>query len=130
MDLVSGKLFAKKACFFSDDSYVSLGAGITLADDPEHDVVTDVNHPLQVGDVFTSQSRHSLPAGTHAYGTGSIAWVYHNHVGYIFGPNARVSLSAGPQTGRWSDIGTGSSQPVTLSVFNLWINHGRSPSDG
>jgi hypothetical protein len=36
---------------------------------------------------------------------------------------------AGPRTGRWSDIGTGSDQPVTQGVFDLWIDHGRRCRD-
>jgi chondroitin AC lyase len=130
MDLARGKLTAKKAWFFFDDSYVALGAGITLADDPEHDVATDVNQPLLVGEVITSQSKEPIPTGIHTYNSARSVWVYHNHVGYIFAPNTKVSLSTGPQTGKWSDIGTGSSLPVTVPVFNLWINHGRAPQDG
>ena len=127
MDLVRGNLVAKKAWFFFDDSYVALGSGITLSHDSEHAVATDVNQPLLVGAVFTSRSRHPFAGGSYTFEPGSVAWVYHDHVGYIFGPKSQVSLSAGAQTGRWSDIGTGSSEPVTLPVFNLWINHGRSP---
>lgn len=130
MDLARGALSAKKAWFFFDDSYVALGAGIALAGDPEHDVVTDVNQPLLVGDVLTSQLRHPIPDGTHAYHSARTVWVYHNHVGYVFPPDSKIFLSAGPQTGRWSDIGTGSSQPLTLPVFDLWIDHGRSPQAG
>ncbi|HZY64192.1 MAG TPA: polysaccharide lyase family 8 super-sandwich domain-containing protein [Edaphobacter sp.] len=129
MDLVRGNLVAKKAWFFFDDSYAGLGAAITLSDDSEHDVVTDVNQPRLLGDVFTSQTQHSFRGGLQTFKADRGTWVYHNHVGYIFGPNSQVSLSVGPQTGRWSDIGTGSNQLVTLPVFNLWIDHGRSPHD-
>jgi chondroitin AC lyase len=129
MDMTRGELVAKKAWFFFDGSYVSLGVGITLSDDSEDDVVTGVNQPLLVGDVFTNRSPNPLAVGFHTFDTGSISWVYHNHVGYIFGPHSQVSLSAGPQTGKWSNIGTGSSDLVTLPVFDLWIDHGRSPHD-
>ena len=43
MDLARGNLTARKALFFFDTSYVALGAGITLTDDTEHAVATDVN---------------------------------------------------------------------------------------
>jgi chondroitin AC lyase len=129
MDLERGKLSAQKAWFFFDNRYVALGADINLVGDQEHDVATDVNQPLLVGDVLTSQSRQPVTAGMQTYQSTKSLWIYHNHVGYIFPPGTKVSLSAGPQSGRWSDIGTGSNQPVTLPVFDLWIDHGRSPHD-
>jgi chondroitin AC lyase len=130
MDLARGKLTAKKAWFFFDDAYLCLGAGIHLADDTEHSVATDVNQTLLAGDVLTSQSQQPLVEGAHSYQAGKIGWVYHDGVGYIPGPGNPVSLTAGPQTGTWREIGTGSSKPVTLPVFNLWIDHGHAPRAG
>lgn len=126
MDLKRGKLTAQKAWFFFDDSYLCLGAGIALSGDTEHTVATDVNQTLLNGSVLTSQSKHSVADGL--YTLLSAPWVYHDHVGYIFAPGGPVKLSIGPQTGRWSDLGSGSSQPVTLPVFDLWIDHGLSPA--
>jgi chondroitin AC lyase len=124
MDLARGKLVAKKAWFFFDSSYVALGAGITLADDKDHAVATDVNQPLLMGDVLTSEG---AVAGTKTIDAAHRVWVYHDHVGYIFAPHMKVNVSAGPQTGAWSDIGTGPSAPVTMPVFDLWIDHGKMP---
>jgi chondroitin AC lyase len=129
MDLARGKLTAKKAWFFFDSGYVALGAAINLTGDPNHGVVTDVNQTLLAGDVITSQSSSPVPAGTQTYNSPDTFWVYHNHVGYFFGLNFKISLSAGPQTGLWTDLGFGPTQPVTLPVFNLWIDHGNSPQD-
>ncbi len=130
MDLARGNLSVKKAWFFFDDGYLCLGAGIRLADDTEHSVATDVNQTLLAGDVLTSQSRQPLAEGAHSYEAGKIAWVYHNGVGYILGPDCRISLTNGPQTGTWREIGSGSGKPVTLPVFNLWIDHGYAPRAG
>jgi chondroitin AC lyase len=127
MDLSRGKLVAKKAWFFFDSSYVALGAGITLADDKEHAVATDVNQPLLVGDVLTSEGKGPVATGVQKIDTAHRVWVYHNHVGYIFAPHTKIDLSAGPQMGAWSDIGTGPSAPVTEQVFDLWIDHGLAP---
>jgi chondroitin AC lyase len=129
MDLARGNLVAKKAWFFFDSSYVALGAGITLADDKEHAVATDVNQPLLVGDVLTSEVKGPV-AGTKTFDAAHRVWVYHDHVGYIFAPHTKIDLSAGPQTEAWSDIGTGPSAPVTAPVFDLWIDHGVAPQDG
>lgn len=128
MDLARGNLTAKKAWFFFDSSYVALGAGITLSNDAEQDVATDVNQPLLRGEVLTSESKSPMK-GTVSYAAGHPVWVYHDHVGYIFAPDTKLNVSAGPQTGAWSDIGTGPSEPVTEQVFNLWIDHGRAPHD-
>ncbi len=127
MDLARGKLAAKKAWFFFDSEYVALGAGITVSDDKEHAVATDVNQPLLVGDVLTSEG---AVAGTRSFDAGHRVWVYHDHVGYIFAANTKINLTAGLQTGAWSDFGTGPSAPVTMPVFNLWIDHGVAPRDG
>ena len=114
MDLVRGNLTAKKAWFFFEDHYVCLGTGITLLNDRQHDVATDVNQTLLVGNVVTNPH-------------GRIEWVDHDQVGYVFGSHTRVSFSAKTQSGRWSDIGAGSTELVSLPVFDLWIEHGRSP---
>ena len=129
MDLARGKLVAKKAWFFFDSEYVALGAGITVSDDKEHNVATAVNQSLLAGDVLTSEAKEPT-AGTQAFDAAHPVWVYHDHVGYYFVPGTKVHVSAGPQTGAWSDIGTGSSTPVTTPVFNLWIDQGRAPQDG
>jgi chondroitin AC lyase len=127
MDLSRGKLTAKKAWFFFDDSYLCLGAGITLVDDPEHSVATDVNQTLLHGAVTSNRSPAPLADGAYAYTANRASWIYHDHVGYVLAPGSHVNLSVGPQTGKWSDIGSGSNQPVTVRVFNLWIDHGHSP---
>ncbi len=126
MDLARGKLTAKKAWFFFDAEYVALGAGITLADDKEHAVATDVNQPLLNGDVVTSEG---AVTGLRSFDAAHRVWVVHDHVGYIFAPQTKIEVSAGPQTGAWSDFGTGSSVPETKGVFNLWIDHGTTPKD-
>lgn len=129
MDLKRGNLTADKAWFFFDSGYVALGAGITLAGETPRDVATDVNQELLQGEVLTNQSQGPLRQGSYGYDSSQSTWVYHDHVGYIFPPQVKLSLSLGPQTGSWSDIGTGPHTPVTLNVFNLWIDHGRLPQD-
>jgi chondroitin AC lyase len=129
MDLARSNLVARKAWFFFDEGYVCLGAGITLLDHDGHNVVTDVNQTLLNGEVLTSRAPKPTPYGGRIYDFAKVGWVYHDRVGYIFYPNTHVFLSAGPQSGKWSDIGTGSDQKVTLPVFDLWIDHGSLPRD-
>jgi chondroitin AC lyase len=129
MDLQRGHLTAEKAWFFFDDEYVCLGARITLTGS-NNAVATDVNQTLLNGPALSDLSTGAVSPGSHTYILRSSSWFYHDHAGYIFGPGAHVSLSVGAQTGRWSDIGSGSSEPVTRNVFDLWIDHGVSPSNG
>jgi chondroitin AC lyase len=126
MELARPPLSARKAWFFYDHAYLCLGAGITTAV-ANDDVITDVNQTLLSGDVLTDSQKFSQTSGVMS---GAMTWVYHNHVGYLLGPGTAAQLWAGPRTGRWSDSGTGSTAPVTLDVFDLWIDHGRGCRDG
>lgn len=128
MNLARGGLKAEKAWFFFDDGYVALGAGITLTGDAQHSVATDINQTLLAGDVLTSAQRSALTSGVHPF-DGGLAWVYHNHVGYIPGPGLRMVVSNDVQTGRWSDIGSWSNELIRKPVFNLWIDHGTEPRE-
>lgn len=128
MDLKRGGLAAQKAWFFFDREYVALGAGITLSGDDTHSVATAVNQPELKGAVLTSEDKSAV-TGAHGYNASHPVWIAHDHVGYTFAPGSHVQLTAGPQTGAWSEIGTGSSTPETIPVFNLWIDHGLKATD-
>lgn len=129
MTLQRGNLTGEKSWFFFDSIYVALGTDINLDNDSDHDVATDVNQPLLKGDVLTSESQQPLGKGSYSYDTNHGIWIYHDHIGYIFPPRTKLSLIVGPQSGKWSDIGTGSDASVTADVFNLWIDHGVAPQD-
>ena len=36
----------------------------------------------------------------------NVKWLHHDHVGYLFPAGGEIHLSAGEQTGRWSDLGS------------------------
>lgn len=127
MDLARGNLTASKAWFFFDRSYICLGAGITLTADTEHSVVTDVNQTLLLGKVIVNNALESAGTASREFAAHRPMWVYHDHVGYVFAAGSHFDLFSGPQSGRWSDIGTGSDQLVTRNVFNLWLDHGAAP---
>lgn len=129
MDLKRGNLTGEKSWFFFDSSYVALGAAITLDSDTQQDVATDVNQTLLRGDVITSESQSPLAQGSYSYNTSHGVWIYHDHVGYIFPADTKLNLSVGPQSGKWSEIGTGPDTPLTKDVFDLWIDDGAAPQD-
>jgi len=130
--LQRGPLSAQKAWFFFDDFYVCLGSGIQLSNTPASaQVATDVNQTLLNGSVYTSATKTPLASGTHSFSTPSSGpgYVFHDNVGYLLAPNTRAVVSNQAQQGKWSDIGAGSSNPVSTQVFNLWIDHGASPQN-
>ena len=130
MDLVRGGLTAKKAWFFFGDSYLCLGAGITLEGDAEHGVATDVNQTLLMGPVMTSETSDPAEDGMHSFTSKGAGWVYHDHAGYVLAPGTQFTVSVGERRGAWSAIGPGTSDVVTRRIFNFWIDHGRPPANG
>jgi chondroitin AC lyase len=104
-------LSARKTWLLLDDAVVCLGAGITCTSGLA--VATSINQCLLRG-----------PA-VRAPGDG--LWAWHDHIGYALLAPGHLSLSAGPQRGRWSDIGVGKADDVTVPVFSLAIDHGRDP---
>ncbi len=130
MDLKRGPLRAKKSWFFFDRLYVALGAGINVsAGETNVEATTDVNQTLLTGEVRVNDSRRSCPNGTHLFPESALHTVWHDNTGYVLGSHTVATLSNQVQTGRWSEIGTGSNALVSKAVFNLWIHHGIAPHD-
>ncbi len=109
-DLAHGKLSAHKFWMMFDDGFAALGAGINC--DSRNPVVTSINQCLLHGDV----SNHDQT-------------VSHDGFTYVIPAPQKILLATGPQTGKWSDLGTGPAEPVTMDVFNLSIDHGAHPRD-
>ncbi|HEY4356176.1 MAG TPA: polysaccharide lyase family 8 super-sandwich domain-containing protein [Acidobacteriaceae bacterium] len=121
MILDRGSLGAKKSWFFLDHLYIALGAGIQMGDavcQPEAAVVTTIEQSRLQGDVMQNR----LPDGR--------LLVAHDGTGYLIASAAKCDVRSDPQTGRWSDIGTGPSTPVTIPVFRLTLDHGVTPRNG
>lgn len=123
-DLKLGHVAGRKAWFFFDDGLVALGAALSCP--TGNSLITCVNQCLQNGE----ETSGTLPDPQQTGGdSADCRWVVHDGVGYVFPLGGAVSDSTGPQTGRWSDIGSGSSQNVTADVFSLTIDHGTQARD-
>ena len=109
-DLIHGDLKARKFWFMFDDGMVAMGAGINCKSD--NPVVTSINQCLLNGNAVKSDRSIS-----------------HDGFTYVVPAPQKLEMTAGPQTGSWADIGTGSDQPVTINTFKLWIDHGVGPKD-
>ena len=123
-------LIARKSWFFFDEEYVSLGAGISCKQ--QLPVVTTLNQCLLRGDVtLSARNQKSVVAGGENQ-FEHVDWVFHDGVGYVFPEPAEIQLKNNAATGSWWDISKQTSTPkdqVSMDVFQLWIDHGKRPSD-
>ncbi len=113
MDFVRGPLSLRKAWFCFEEEIVCLGADLTCSSDSP--VVTTVNQcwargPIEKGD----------------------GWARHDGIGYLFPKTLPASpsplIAAAKRTGSWADIGAGTREPITGTVFQVTFNHGIRPS--
>lgn len=121
-------LEAKKSWFFFDDEYVCLGTAIKS--EPNLPVATTINQVLLRSDVTVMQDGavQKLPRGDREL--NNVKWVFQDKIGYIFPEPATVHLSNQEEKGRWSDITDQkniSQEVVSMDVFKLWFDHGKSP---
>lgn len=119
---------ARKSWFFFDQEYVCLGTDIHSR--PNLPVGTTVNQALLRSDVTIMQGGElkKLPRGNREL--KEVRWVHQDSVGYVFPTPATVQLSNQEEKGRWSDITDQkniSRELVSMDVFKLWFDHGKSP---
>ena len=93
-------------------------------------VATTINQVLMRGDVKTMQKGEmkKLPRGNHRL--DEVKLVYHDRIGYILPSPTTIHLSNQAEKGSWADITDQknvSKEIVTLDVFTLWFDHGKSP---
>lgn len=122
MDLHRGYLTAKKSFFFFDEMYLALGAGISVSGNQssDHAVITTIEQSHKLGGV----TQRSLSNG--------MTLVEHNITGYVIRTGTsglNVVLKHGEASGRWSDIGSGRTDLLTMSVFLLALDYGITPSN-
>lgn len=122
---------AKKSWFFFDEEYVCLGTDIRA--EVKLPVATTVNQVLLRSDVTVMQNGEVKKMQKGDRELEGVKSVYQDRVGYIFPEPARVHLSNQAEQGRWSDITDQkniSKELVTMDVFKLWFDHGKSPDSG
>ena len=129
MELSRNGVSGLKSWFFFDREFVCLGAGISAdAGDP---VITTVNQCLRRGTI-TVQCAGKTPT---IFSEGELcltnaAWIHHDGIGYLF-PDSTVYLRSQTQSGNWNRLtappNSYAKKNVALSVFTLWLDHGRHP---
>ena len=119
-------LTARKAWFFFDDEFVSLGAGINS--DSDNPVFTTINQCLMHGDVHIRHNglNEALPEGSHALNNAE--WIYHDSIAYVPISPATVTLTNREQLGDWRRINESlSKETISRKVFTLFYDHGGNP---
>ena len=127
---VHDPLKARKAWFFFDREYVSLGTGISS--EGTYPVFTTLNQCLLNKEVVVKSNtgKTSLNKGKHSL--KNVSWVFHNGVAYLFPSATNVSLNNETATGNWRQINHqawATEEPVQKDVFSLWIDHGTKPQN-
>lgn len=122
---------AQKSWFFFDNEIVCLGAGISSS--YEAPVATTVNQCLSKGTVYIGQ-RSKVSTTKHLFGEqrfeGNLDWVVHNSFGYCFPSKENVVVRNAVQIGNWYSIAVSQEDKLVQdSVFSLWIEHGKNPSE-
>ncbi|MVT12005.1 polysaccharide lyase family 8 super-sandwich domain-containing protein [Chitinophaga tropicalis] len=121
---------ARKAWFFFDNEVVCLGAGISSS--ATQPINTTVNQCLLNGTVSANVGGtvSTITNGVYNY-NNTLKWITHNGVSYYFPAGGEVQLSMQSQSGTWKSINNGGSTTVqNMNVFQLWFDHGVTPSDG
>jgi chondroitin AC lyase len=127
---VDDPLKAKKAWFFFEKEYVSLGAGIQSTG--EGAVVTTLNQCLMDGKVVVNGKTGSQDLIQSDHTLADVRWVHHGQVAYIFPSATSINISNHSVSGNWRQINHqawATSEEVKEDVFKLWIDHGMKPVD-
>jgi chondroitin AC lyase len=125
-------LRAKKSWFFFDEGYVCLGTGISS--DSALPVFTTLNQTLLNGEVIVAKagSPESVPMGSAI--DEPVEWVWHDSVGYVLAPSAKVNLQLREASGKWEDIvetkRMQGKPALTKELFSLWMDHGSNVKNG
>jgi chondroitin AC lyase len=123
-------LTARKAWFFFDEEFVSLGAGISS--DGEHPVATTINQCLLNGEVVASEIDGQFIVEQDNQ-LESALWIHHDSIAYVFPNPQNVRISNKTATGTWRSINHqlwATDEEVQKDVFKFWIDHGHKASQG
>lgn len=125
----ASNLSGRKSWFFFGDEIVFLGSHLTCPS--ANRVETIVNQwPLSVGNAaFTvdgSQQPTTMPWETTF---NSASWMHLDGIGYVFPGGQQIKARREMRSGRWSDLGTGSSTLYQNPILTIWYDHGTNPSN-
>lgn len=118
----------QKAYFFTGSSMLCFGCGIESGIGEE--IRTTLNQCISHGKAIYGQNgeEKTLEDGRVS---GTLDWVYHDNVGYVFLQKCKSVLQKEQMSGSYRQIDTaGPKKEVTGDVFSLSLSHGVSPRRG
>ena len=121
-------LSAYKSWFSFPNGVLCLGAGIHSLENTN--VSTTINQSLLKGNISLGSNRVNTTISMVGQSSNrkDVDWVLHDSIGYVFLKKSKIHVSADKQSGRWNLVyNQGSTEPVSNSIFNLWIDHGNDP---
>lgn len=121
-------LVARKSWFLFDDSLVALGSGIATTKALR--VETTINQrplPSLTTPVWVDGVATDLAAGVAT--PLAATWLHADGMGYVFPGAPTIQVMRKLQTGRWSDLGSGSTTLQSQPYLTLWFDHGQQPSN-
>ncbi len=135
MELVRGNLSAKKAWFMFDNEVMALGADVRI-NKSKNSLYTTVNQSLLKTDAVIGTNSSTKVITPDTPEAQSASWALQDRIGYVFGENAKIRISAKEQSGDRYDIdwGGATSRPdrtnvVSKNVFKLWFDHTADNTD-
>ncbi len=121
-------LEARKAWFFFDEEYVSLGAGIHSK--ATHPVATTLNQCLLNQEVVVMQNNQQMVLDKGTHHLKGVQWLLHDSVAYLFPAPTEVHLTNQEATGSWFRINRQADSPkeeISKDLFKVWLDHGKKP---
>lgn len=136
MELIHDTLSAKKAWFMFDNEFMALGADIKLGNS-KYSAITTVNQSLLKSDaIIGTQSGSSMVITDSSSDIQTASWALQDRIGYVFGDNTKIHITAKEQSGDRYDIDWGGavSRPdknniVSKNVFTIWFDHTADKTD-
>ncbi|WP_165503704.1 polysaccharide lyase 8 family protein [Pedobacter hiemivivus] len=129
-------LSAKKSWFMLADGIVCLGAGITNQDNKN--VFTTIEQrklSLENSNIFTVDGK-IIPGDFDVSDRSNVNWAHlsgsvkGSDIGYYFPEGIKLSMKRMPQSGKWSELRTGTDSTLkTRHYLTLWKGHGNHPID-
>lgn len=117
---------AKKSWFVFENEVVCLGNGISSVTNINK-VFSTIEQRRKQGPVLVDGKDVGLVS---QYGLENPKSVYHDSTLYVFPKSQKLYLSAEERTNNWYSISNiESKELVTDTVFSLWYDHGRMPSN-
>jgi len=131
---------AYKSYFFIPEGLVAMGCNINMKSSRSENVFTTLNQTSWRSTIsyYIGASEVNIPTNSGpvdlSLNVSSTSWFYHNGVGYIVVPGGTartVRLIAESRTNTYTNMTTLATEtnPVTVAVFHLAIDHGVNPSD-